>query len=712
MILRAFLCLALLMIIGVVKVQADEIKNSSRLKVCLNGDWLRFAGGNGESCPDEGWETVRVPEFHEDALKGSAWFQLDFNLPGEFGGDEKRILLRFIRVRHYTRVLLNGQECGENYGSRAPFEIDITEAAKVGQKNRLQVWVHECSGAYAMKGKTIEDIEILKRLSTFERYRETATIAEDVFLLSRPTVHVSDVLTMPSVREKSLSVRLTVTNDSEKAQSFNVTNSVFLAEDRVLNLPEHAMSLNAGESKTITLSAQWENPELWGYPPYGEPILYHLETRLTDDGGVIDGLATRFGFREIWTEEDKIILNGKPIRILGYWMPEGSGRSVWTWRMAAIQWAGCNAIHNHAEQREPAYYDVADELGMLVWDADFCGGPLGTTRNMSSDPFPDVEAEMARQYVLWAKTVANHPSAVVLMMGCLLNNDQVLNLAKAYRNVDPTRLLHGGGDTARPPLDLAAYASNFAMVGSDPLSNIRESYTRSIDYYSKYEGKTVPVINKEIWYNPRNPETNEWENVPQEKYAQATRDAILYLAESKLAGFILYSQQGFGPYQDLTEDKIKWPSRSGESQHPTSGNTGGMGGWPREFVNFFDSSIPAFDPLPTAKAMREAASVYVGHQVPVAKYRRPEVIVTVTAGGKPLPDAFVYAVSLEGAPAILGMRTDRDGKAWFSLQNPGRYQFQCRVLHRLQSVELDAPLQPLDIEHGGVGKILRVDMEL
>ena len=106
---------------------------------------------------------------------------------------------------------------------------------------------------------------------------------------------------------------------------------------------------------------------MWGYPPYGEPVLYHLETRLlADEGGAVDQLATRFGFREFWTEEDKIIFNGKPLRILGYWTPEASGRSVWTLRMAAIQWAGCNAIHNHAEQREPAYYDVADELGMLV----------------------------------------------------------------------------------------------------------------------------------------------------------------------------------------------------------------------------------------------------------------------------------------------------------------------------------------------------------
>jgi len=705
MVLKAFACITLLMAISVVQARADVIKGSSRLKVCLNGDWLRCAGGDGEACPDEGWETVRVPEFHEKVLKKSAWFQLDFNIPEEFAGDEKQILLRFVRVRHYAKIFLNGQECGENYGARAPFEIDVTKAAKVGQKNRLQVWVHECSGAYAMEGKVIEELEVQKRLSTFERYRDTATIAEDVFLLSRPAVHVSDVLVMPSVRKKALSVRLTITNESGDKQSLNVKNSVFLAEDKALDLPDQAVSLDAGESQTITVSSQWEDPQLWGYPPYGEAVLYHLETRLA-----ADRLVTRFGFREIWTEDDKIIFNGKPMRILGYWMPEGSGQSVWTWRMAAIQWAGCNAIHSHAEQREPVYYDVADELGLLVWDADFCGGPLGTTANMSSDPFPDVETELARQYPMWAKTVANHPSVAVLMMGCLLNNDQVLNLAKVYRSVDPTRLLHGGGDKARPPLDMAACASQFNMTSDDPIKNIRDSYNGIIDYYSKYDDKDVPVVNKEIWYNARNPETNEYERVSPEKYGQATKDAIHFLAEGKLAGFILYSQQGFN---ELVGDKIAWPSRSGESQHPTSVKTGGLGGWVSEFANFFDPSKPAFDPLPAAKAMRETAPEFTGTKVPVAKYRRPEVLVTVSKDGKPVADAYVYAVPVKGAPVNpIGMRTDRDGKALIALRNPGRYQFLCRSATGWKSLELDTPLQPLDIEHGGWGNILSLDLEL
>jgi hypothetical protein len=111
--------------------------------------------------------------------------------------------------------------------------------------------------------------------------------------------------------------------------------------------------------------------------------------------------------------------------------------------------------------------------------------------------------------------------------------------------------------------------------------------------------------------------------------------------------------------------------------------------------------------------MRESAPEYIGHQVPVARFRRPEVIVTVSADGKPLADTYVYAVPIKGAPVVpVGMRTDKDGTAWFILREPGQYRFTARSANGWQSVELDAPLQPLNIERGGPGTILSAALEL
>jgi hypothetical protein len=216
-------------------------------------------------------------------------------------------------------------------------------------------------------------------------------------------------------------------------------------------------------------------------------------------------------------------------------------------------------------------------------------------------------------------------------------------------------------------------------------------------------------MSKEIWYNSRDPETNEYTNVSQGKYAEATAEAIRYLASGKLAGFILYSQTGFRQYRKLMDAEIQWPSRSGESQNPTTSRTGGLR-WSPDFVNFSDPEKPAFEPLATAKAMRETASEY---QMPVAKYRRPEVIITVLKDGKPLADAYVYADRLRGAPSVpTGMRTDENGTAWFALREAGKYRFSVRDSEGWQSIELDAPLQPIDVERGGLGTIIHAELSL
>ncbi len=690
--------------------EADPLSDV-RVQVCLNGDWLRRVGGAGEMPPEDGdgWEVVRVPEYVQAAAQGSAWFRLDFLVPPEFGVDGRRVLLRFVRVRHHARVFLNGVRCGENYGARAPFEVDVTDAVRPGEKNRLDVWAHNCDGDYAMPGRSLTDEETIKRLTTFMGYREQATIAEDVFLVSRPELHVSDVLVMPSVRQQSLTVRLTLSNESARERRATLANAVYLGETPAFALPTKEVSLRAGESTTVTISAPWATAQLWGYPPYGEPVLYHLETQVRESANQhTDRLVTRFGFREVWTEGEHIMLNGKKLRLLGYWVPEGSGRSQWTLRMAALRSIGCNTIHNHTEQREPAFYDVADELGMLVWDANYCGGPLGTSATISRDAFPEVLSELKRQYPLWARTVANHPSVVLLMVDCLFNLDAAKQLGEVYRQADATRLLHSGFDITEP-LDLACFASSIRMDKEDRLADVRMAYEDWGHKMQAFNGRRVPLVNVEIYYTLPSPDAS---GAPtNEVIAQPTSEAIDFLGQHDVVGVNIFHQHAFRNEPDVP-DAIGWPSRSGESQHATSTAVGGQLTI-QDFVNLRDSARPAFEVLPTGRAMQSASSRYLGHSVSVPSVRRPEVLVRVTHAGMPVPDAYVYVVPRQGAPGSpFGLRTDRDGTAWFQLRDPGRYEFICPTDGGSRSVEMDCDLQPLDVRTGGAGPVLQVKLTL
>ena len=86
---------------------------------------------------------------------------------------------------------------------------------------------------------------------------------------------------------------------------------------------------------------------------------------------------------------------------------------------------------------------------------------------------------------------------------------------------------------------------------------------------------------------------------------------------------------------------------------------------------------------------------------------------TVTRDGQPAADAYVYAVPISGVTAPpVGLRADADGTAWFHLRDPGRYRFMVRRGEEWRSVDVDAPLEPLDLSKGGLGPVRRVELKL
>ncbi len=699
---------------------AQNPSQEPRVCICLNGNWLRAPGGDGAKAPEEGWQTVRVPEFHADALSGAAWFRLDFAIPAELAHESGRMLLEFTRVRHYARVILNGRICGESFGCRAPFELDVTDSVRLGWTNRLEVWVHDCSGDFAMKGKSLgdADMETLKRLSTFTGYRDKATIAEDVCLVFRPALYVSDVLVTPSVRKKTLHVRVAVRNETAGPVKVKVDNRVFLGEKQVLTLPQTELQIGPGEEESAEVACPWTNPQHWGFPPYGTPVLYHLETKVAAAGqaGRPDRLVTRFGFREIWTEGEKILFNGRPLRLLGYWQPEASGRTVWTLRMASVQALGCNTVHNHAEQREPAFYDVADEMGLLVWDANFCGGPLGTSMTMDgSSPFPEVEAELTRQYPQWAKSVANHPSAAVMMVGCLIDPRISKRLAEVFRKVNPAPLLMGNGQFAEQVFDLGAFCCKLSPMEEDMLAELRRNCEFAKDRCGKRpDGGRVPVVLSECWYDVwrQDEKTGKGISADPVRTAEATAQALALLGPTAVSGLNLYSQVCYQK-ADGRKVQISWPSRSGRGQHATSMTTGGPTYGQPEYANLADPSQPAFTPTPAGQALARGAKAFWGHEMTVARTRRPEILVTATRGGQPAADAYVYVLPAGAPPAnCQGMRTDGNGTAWLELGEPGVYRVFCRQADGWKTTEVKADCQPLDLSKGGMGPLQRVSLSL
>ena len=289
-----------------------------RSSLLLNGEWEFAEGGDG-AAPAGGWRRVRVPhrsrEFEEDPPV-SGWYRTSLSVPGDWEtGAGRRLILDLDRVRHYGRAYLDGGAIGEHHHLRLPWRIDLTDRAAAGSEHELVLFTHACRGGYAHPDA--EGLSEAAEMALDTRFWRTSAatvgIEGDAWLRCRPLVHLADPYITTSVREKTLSAEVTVRNDGPEPFSGLVTWEVAHAGETVLALPPREVAVGPGEIAVVRCTGEWADAVPWGRPPYGEPVLYFLRIDLSSDQGQVDRDITRFGFREIRADGERLLLNGEQL---------------------------------------------------------------------------------------------------------------------------------------------------------------------------------------------------------------------------------------------------------------------------------------------------------------------------------------------------------------------------------------------------------------
>lgn len=164
--------------------------------------------------------------------------------------------------------------------------------------------------------------------------------------------------------------------------------------------------LAPGETEAV-LGLRVQDPEPWWPRGYGEQPLYDLTVRLGDESR-----TTRIGFRDVTLEREafRLTVNGEPVFVKGVnWIPGDCFPSRATPdRLKDAAEAGANLVRvwGGGLYESDAFYDLADELGLLVWQ-DF---PFACAAYPEEEPlWSEVEAE-ARDNVA---RLAGHPSLVL-----------------------------------------------------------------------------------------------------------------------------------------------------------------------------------------------------------------------------------------------------------------------------------------------------------
>lgn len=339
-------------------------------RISLDGSW-RFAIDPPESFPTGSstllWKTIDTPSHWEMqgfvAESGRAAYAKKVTIPAEWAN--KRIKIRADGIYSQAAIWVNGHRVGGHVGA-TPFELDITDAARPGEQNQLEILVHAESLAS----------EIDKM--SFYAYWNLAGIWRPIEVFCVEPAHVSRIALHTEFDEHYKDADLFVDVDISNEQSREVKDaelSIALRDPhgksvRVSGLTQK-VTLGPWETRTVSLKGRVTAPEQWNAE---SPKLYSMTTKLAVLDQPVGQVTQRIGFKQVEIKNRTYLINGRAENFWGTNRLDAHplmGRAVTPEvvknDLDLIKGCNLNAVRSHFCMH-PATVDYADEIGLYIED--------------------------------------------------------------------------------------------------------------------------------------------------------------------------------------------------------------------------------------------------------------------------------------------------------------------------------------------------------
>ena len=358
--------------------------------------------GSIESQMADAQETQQAQPWQDRVV---AWYERDFEVPEEWRQrPDEPLQLAFGACSYETRVWLNGRLLetvnGEDvhYGGYTSFSYELP-AELLQPVSRLTVRIAHSLDEEIPRGK--QESRVYRRGGIW--YQTISGPVRSVWL--------------EPLEQNRLRSRLDVfSRVTDRVVQFNLTTRVRDAGDYTLRLvitplnddglsveTEYPLALEAGE-KRQWLAVALPEARLWSPQ---EPNLYRLQARLIDPAGRVSQIEANFGLRRVEARGRSVYLNNEPIYLDGILYQPATATYEETRRhMLAMKELGCNLVRVHIAGIDPRIYDLADEMGMLLWVEVPC------PHSSSERSRDNHRAELMRLLVI----AASHPSIIILSL--------------------------------------------------------------------------------------------------------------------------------------------------------------------------------------------------------------------------------------------------------------------------------------------------------
>ncbi|MDP7740559.1 MAG: glycoside hydrolase family 2 TIM barrel-domain containing protein [Lentisphaeria bacterium] len=370
-------------------------------EIAVPGTWQ--GQGFGDAGTDYIWDFQLHRRTFRATYTGTGWYAKSFSVPEAWRG--KRIWLNFGAAYPFAEVYLNGEKIGNHNEPFVPFGFDVTSRLKANGENFCAVRISERDRVYGLS--------FCCRGNWSGLYRAVELSATGEVFMDRCWLH-------PDVDKQK--VRCTI-KAAGGAGNDELTAAVVVREKGRKPVAKATRTFRAGNE--LTFDVPVAEPLLWSPE---RPYLYTVDVVVRRRNEVMDAVTERIGFVKLSTAGKHLCVNGDPyyIRQNGDHMvfPEtvapDTDRKRWRRKLKTFKAYGYNAVRCSDHVATPEYYDVADELGILI-QGDI--GMLGAWGGNGPghiyawpQPHPKYREVLRSQ---WNHTVmrdVNHPSAIIYGM--------------------------------------------------------------------------------------------------------------------------------------------------------------------------------------------------------------------------------------------------------------------------------------------------------
>ena len=431
---------------------------TERERISLDGAW-RFAidpirrgeaDGFATVAYDQAnrWDQVEVP--HVWSLDprwpytGAAWYRREFTAPPLAG---RHARLRFESVFARARVWLNGHLLGAHEGAirRSP---SMSAMRCVTMARTCWWWKQTAAGASGARPGTGPNQRLYPWWDYGGIVRSVAIeYSTPVYVANQRVIATPDLAAGTARIESTVFVRNASKTTERMRVSVHLHHGAVEAKGARVGRMTAEATVPAGPTMPVLLSTELlaADVRLWNLD---QPSLYTASVEL--DGAptaVADRFDSTFGIRSFAVDGDRLLLNGRPIRLGGANRPSDHPRygllepdSLVESDLRTMKSAGMELqrIAHHA--MAPGLIDAADRMGMLLI------GEAGN-RNLQPSQLSDegMRADFRNQMQEVVERDWNHPSIIGWSIGNEYASDTpegvawTRDMVAFSKQIDPTR---------------------------------------------------------------------------------------------------------------------------------------------------------------------------------------------------------------------------------------------------------------------------------